>query len=211
MNEQCRSIIRVASALENPLMRQGIAALIGGLPDMEWVGDAADALQIADRIQDQTPDVVLIDLQLRALIGLTVIREIRLKTPGIEVIALSAYSSEAQARGAIRAGAKGFAMKDALPEELAEMIRAVHAGQTRLPPDIVRFLARSLTEYELSSREIEVLRLLAECSANKVIAAQMSISEGTVKVHVKHILEKMGARDRTQAVVMGIKQGLIPV
>ncbi len=211
MNDINRSPLRVAGALENPLMRQGIASFIGDLPDMIWAGDVGNASQLVDHCRQQAPDVVLIDLQLRTLSGLTLIREIRQAVPTVEVVAMSAYSSEAQARAAIRAGAKGFVTKDTMPEDLVDAIRAVHGGQTRLPPSIVQLLARSLTGYELSSREIEVLRLLAEFSANKTIAARMSISVETVKVHVKHILEKMGARDRTHAVVMAIKQGLIPV
>ena len=211
MNEHCRSRIRVACALETPFMRQGIAFFIETLQDMEWAGDADDALQIVEYCRHQAPDVVLVDLQLRTLSGLTLIREIRQEMPTIEVVALTAYHSEAQARAAIRAGAKGFLTKDTMPEELADTIRIVHAGQIRLPRAIVQLLGRTLAQYELSCREIEVLRLVAEFSATKTVATQMNISEETVKVHIKHILEKMGARDRTHAVVMAIKQGLIPV
>ncbi|MCX4145033.1 MULTISPECIES: response regulator [Paraburkholderia] len=211
MNEHRQSRIRVACALETPLMRQGIAFFIGTLQDMEWADDVGDALQIAEYCRRQAPDVVLVDLQLRTLSGLTLIREIRQEMPVIEVVALTTYNSEAQARAAIRAGAKGFLTKDAMPEELADTIRIVHAGQIRLPRAIVQLLGRTLAKYELSDREIEVLRLVAEFSATKTVAAQMNISEETVKVHIKHILEKMGARDRTHAVVMAIKQGLIPV
>lgn len=211
MNEHRQSKIRVACALETPLMRQGIAFFIGTLQDMEWADDVGDALQIAEYCRRQAPDVVLVDLQLRTLSGLTLIREIRQEMPVIEVVALTTYNSEAQARAAIRAGAKGFLTKDAMPEELADTIRIVHAGQIRLPRAIVQLLGRTLAQYELSDREIEVLRLVAEFSATKTVAVQMNISEETVKVHIKHILEKMGARDRTHAVVMAIKQGLIPV
>ena len=211
MNEHHQSRIRVACALETPLMRQGIAFFIGTLQDMEWADDVGDALQIVEYCRRQAPDVVLVDLQLRTLSGLTLIREIRQEMPVIEIVALTTYNSEAQARAAIRAGAKGFLTKDAMPEELADTIRIVHAGQMRLPRAIVQLLGRTLAKYELSDREIEVLRLVAEFSATKTVAAQMNISEETVKVHIKHILEKMGARDRTHAVVMAIKQGLIPV
>jgi DNA-binding NarL/FixJ family response regulator len=214
MNEHCRSRIRVASALDTPLMREGVASFIGALHDMEWAGDTGDAgdvRQIVDHCRRQTPDVVLIDLQLRMLSGLELIREIRQEMPVTKVIALTAYSSDAQAHAAIRAGAKGFLMKDTMPGDLVETIRIVHAGRTRLPPVIAQMLGCPLTQHALSGREIEVLRLVAEFSATKIVAARMSISEETVKVHIKHILEKMGARDRTHAVVMAIKQGLIPV
>lgn len=211
MSEDCRSRIRVASVFEAPLMREGIAASIGTLPDVEWVGDVGDAMQIVEYCRRETPDVVLVDLQLRSMSGFALIREIRQEVPVVEVVALTAYNGDAQSRAAIHAGAKGLLTKDTMPDVLADTIRAVHAGQTRFPPVIPQFLGGSLDQHQLSGREIEVLRFVAEFSATKTVAARMHISEETVKVHIKHILEKMGARDRTHAVVMAIKQGLIPV
>jgi DNA-binding NarL/FixJ family response regulator len=211
MNDPCAARIRVAGALGNPLMRQGIAACVAASADMEWDGDVGELYSLVEYCRLQAPDVVLIDLQLRTPDGLTLIQEIRRASPATEVVALSAFNSETQARAALKAGAKGFLHKDAKPEELAETIRVVREGKLRLPPAVMQLLVRSLSNYELSVREIEVLRLVAEFSATKVIATRMSISEQTVKVHVKHILEKMGARDRTHAVVMGIRQGLIVI
>lgn len=215
MSDRCRRRIRVAGVFDNPLLRHGIASFIGSLKDMEWIDDVVDSPQLIEHflshVPDQVPDVVLVDLQLQSQGGLALIKEVRKKVPTAEVVALTTYNSEVQARAALRAGAKGFLMKDTVPDDLAEAIRAVHSGETRLPPAIVLLLAHSLVQNELSVREIEVLRLVAEFSATKTIAAHMSISEETVKVHIKNILEKMGARDRTQAVVMAIKQRLIPV
>src|SRR6202451_1004610 len=202
-------MIGVLTVDDHPLLREGIAALVNAESDMKLVAEAANGHEAIEKFRLHQPDVTLMDLQMPALNGIEAIISIRSEFPEARIIVLTTYVGDVQVLRALKAGARGYLLKGLLRKELLETIRAVHSGQKRLPPEIAAEVAEHATDDSLTPREIDVLRLIAGGNANKEIAAQLSLTEETVKGHVKNILAKLSAKDRTHAVTIGIKRGII--
>jgi len=203
------SMIRILAVDDHPLLRKGIAALVNAEPDMKLVAEASNGEEAVESFRLYRPDVTLMDLQLPGLNGIEATQRILGESPGARIIVLTTYSGDAQVIRALRAGARAYILKGLVHRELLETIRTVHAGRKRIPPDIATELAEHVSEDELSSREIEVLRLIAAGNSNKQIGDQLSIGEATVKSHVTNILSKLSANDRAHAVTIGLKRGII--
>ena len=203
------SMIRILAVDDHPLLRKGIAALVNTEPDMKLVAEAANGEEAVESFRLYRPDVTLMDLQLPGVNGIEAIDRILGEFPDARIIVLTTYTGDAQVLRALRAGARAYILKGHVHRELLETIRTVHAGRKRIPPDIAVELAEHTTEDELSSREIEVLRLIAAGNSNKQIADQLCIEESTVKSHVTNILSKLSANDRAHAVTIGLKRGII--
>ena len=201
--------IRVLIVDDHPLLREGIAALIGAEEDMEVASEATTGREGIAQFKLKRPDVTLMDLQMPDMGGIEAIIAIRGEFPNARIIVLTTYAGDVQVLRALKAGARAYLLKGRVNTELLEVIRAVHHGQKRIPPEIAAELAEHATEDDLSSREVEVLRLVANGNGNREIAAKLSITEETVKNHVTHILSKLGANDRTHAVTIAIKRGFI--
>jgi len=203
------NVIRVLAADDHPLLREGIAGLVASQPDMELVGEAANGREAIEQFRKHHPDITLMDLQMPELNGVDAMSAIRAEFPEARIIVLTTYAGDVQVMRALKAGARAYLLKGLLRKELLDTIRAVHAGQKRVPPGVAAGIAEHATDDALTAREIDVLRLISGGNANKEIAAQLSITEETVKGHVKNILAKLGANDRTHAVTIGIKRGII--
>jgi DNA-binding NarL/FixJ family response regulator len=204
-------VIRVLAVDDHALLRDGIAALIGNQSDMELVGEASNGREAIEAFRQHHPDVTLMDLQMPEMGGIDALSAIRGEFPEARIIVLTTYAGDVQVFRALKAGARAFLLKGLLRKELLETIRAVHSGQKRLPPEIAAEIAEHATDDSLTPREIDVLRLIAGGNANKEIAAQLSLTEETVKGHVKNILAKLDANDRTHAVTIGLKRGVIEI
>jgi DNA-binding NarL/FixJ family response regulator len=194
---------------DHALLREGIAALVGNQPDMQLVAEACDGREAIELFRKHQPDVTLMDLQMPEMGGIDAISAIRGEFPDARMIVLTTYTGDVQVIRALKAGARGYLLKGLLRKELIETIRAVHAGQRRMTPEIAAEIAEHATDDALTAREVGVLRLIAGGNANKEIAAQLSITEETVKGYVKNILAKLHANDRTHAVTIGLKRGVI--
>jgi DNA-binding NarL/FixJ family response regulator len=190
-------------------LRKGIAALVNAEPDLKLVAEASNGKEAIAAFRSHQPDVTLMDLQMPELGGLDAIEVIRREFPEARIIVLTTYSGDTQVLRAFKAGARGYILKGHVHKELLDMIRAVHVGQRRIPPEIAAVLADHATDDALTEREIDVLRLIAMGNANKQIADRLSIGEATVKSHVTNILSKLGANDRTHAVTIGLQRGII--
>jgi DNA-binding NarL/FixJ family response regulator len=203
------SLIRILTVDDHPLLREGIAALVSPEPDMELVAEASDGEEAIKQFRLHRPDVTLMDIQMPNMNGTEAISRIRSEFPNAKIIVLSTYSGDVQVLRAIKAGARGYIPKAHVHRELLEVIRSVHAGHKRIPPEIAAELAEHAADDALTSREIDVLRLIAAGNANKQIADKLSIEETTVKSHIASILSKLGANDRTHAVTIGLQRGII--
>jgi DNA-binding NarL/FixJ family response regulator len=203
------SLIRVLAVDDHPVLRQGIAGLIAGQLDMRLVGEASNGREAIQQFRGLRPDVTLMDLQMPEMNGIDAINAIRGEFPEARIIVLTTYAGDVQALRAMKAGARGYLLKNLLYKELLDTIRAVHAGKKTLSPEISYQLAEHATDEALSPAEISVLRLIAAGNGNKQIAHQLSVTEETVKGRVKSILSKLGANDRTHAVLIGLKRGII--
>ncbi|MBV8458707.1 MAG: response regulator transcription factor [Acetobacteraceae bacterium] len=201
--------IRILAADDHALLRQGIASLVEIEPDMELVAQAATGLEAIEQFRRHQPDITLMDLQMPDMSGMEAIIAIRGEFPNARIIVLTTYAGDVQVVRALKAGAGGYLLKGNVHTDLLEAIRAVHAGQKRVPPEVAAELAMHTAEDQLSARELEILKLIAQGNANKEIAAQLSIREDTVKSHVGNILEKLDANDGTHAVTIGLKRGII--
>jgi DNA-binding NarL/FixJ family response regulator len=202
-------MIRILSVDDHPLLREGIAALIGIQSDMQLIGEASNGREALEQFRTHRPDVTLMDLQMPEMSGIDAISAIRGEFPDARIIVLTTHAGDFQISRALKAGARGYLLKDMLRQELLETIRAVHAGQKRLSSEAAAEIAEHATDDVLTPREIDVLRLIAKGNANKEIAGQLSLTEETVKGHVKNILAKLGVHDRTHAVTLGLKRGII--
>ncbi len=201
--------IRVLVVDDHPVVREGIAALLGRADDMEVVAEAGSGQEAIALFQRYRPDVLLLDLRMPGMDGVAVIAQIRQETPDARIIVLTAYESEEDIYRGLQAGARGYLLKDTASEELLEAIRAVYKGQTRIPSNVAAKLAQRISQQPLTPRERDVLRLMVAGKSNQEIALALFIAEGTVKVHVNSILDKMNVNDRTQAVTAALRRGLV--
>jgi DNA-binding NarL/FixJ family response regulator len=203
------SQIRVFSVDDHPLLREGIAALVNNQPDMVLIGQASTGSEAIQLFKEYLPDVTLLDLRLPDMSGIDTLIAIRTAFPNARVIMLTTFEGDVEIHRALQAGASGYLLKNMPPSELLDVIRLVHAGKKRIPPEIASQLAEHMADEALTEREVEVLQQVAGGNKNRDIANKLFISEETVKVHIKHIMEKLGAADRTQAVAIGIRRGII--
>jgi DNA-binding NarL/FixJ family response regulator len=203
--------IRILTVDDHPVIRQGIAGLIANQPDMTLIGEGANGREAIEQFRAHRPDVTLMDLQMPEMNGIDAIIAIRGEFPQARIIILTTYSGDVQVLRALKAGAFAYLLKNTLHKELRDTIRAVHAGKKTISPEVSFQLAEHAMDDALSPAEVRVLRLIAQGNANKEIAAQLSISEETVKGQVRNILSKLGANDRTHAAIIGLKRGIIEI
>jgi DNA-binding NarL/FixJ family response regulator len=201
--------IRILVVDDHPIFRQGIAGLLADQADMSLVAEAATGQEAIQQFRAHHPDITLMDLQMPEMNGLDAMTGIRSEFPDARIIVLTTYAGDVQVLRALKAGARAYLIKNLLYKELLETIRAVYAGKKTLSPEVSYELAEHSTDDSLTDGEVEVLRLIAAGNANKQIAARLSITEDTVKGRVKNILSKLGANDRTQAAMIGLKRGII--
>jgi len=201
--------IRVLSVDDHPLLRDGIAAVINSQRDMEIVAQASTGREAIEWHRAHRPDVTLLDLRLPDLSGIDVLSAILAECPSARVVMLTTFEGDVEIQRAFAAGARGYLLKTTRSSELVEAVRQVHAGRKRIPNEVAAQLAEHIADEALTEREVDVLQRLAGGNRNKEIGEMLAISEETVKVHVKHIMEKLGARDRTGAVAIGVRRGII--
>ncbi len=201
--------IRVLCVDDHPLLREGIAAIINSQPDMVLIADASNGTEAIQKFKEHRPDVTLMDLRLPDISGVDSLMAIRADAPDARIIMLSTFEGDVEIQRALQAGARAYLLKNMPPKELVEVIRQVHAGKKRIPTEIAAHLAEHLSDEALTDREIDVLKHVGGGNRNRDIAERLFISEETVKVHIKHIMEKLGASDRTQAVAIAVRRGII--
>jgi len=201
--------IRVLSVDDHPLVQEGVGSIINGQADMSLAGTASNGREGIEAFRALRPDVTLMDLRLPDLSGLDVMIAIRSEFPDARVIVLTTFDSDMDVRRALKAGARGYLLKSMRPQQMLDMIRQVHAGKKCVPAEIASELAEHVGDEALSQREVEVLQQVAAGHRNRDIAAKLFIAEETVKVHLKHIMGKLGANDRTQSVAIAARRGII--
>lgn len=201
--------IRILSVDDHPLLREGIGMMIRSQPDMVLDGEASTGTQALEMYRELRPDIVLMDLRLPDMTGIEAVSAIRTEFPDARILILTTFEGDAEVGRALKAGASNYLLKTMPPHEILQSIRQVHAGKKRIPPAVATRLAEHLGDETLTNREIEVLRHVAEGNRNREIADRLFISEETVKLHVRHIMEKLGANDRTQAVSIAVRRGII--
>jgi len=201
--------IRILCVDDHPVLREGIAAILASEADMALVAEAGNGREAIEQFRTHRPDVTLMDLQMPVMSGGEAIVAIRKEFPDARIIVLTTYSGDVQADRAFRAGAYGYLLKNMLRKELVETIRTVHSGRRRIPPEIAVEMAEHHADDSLTEREIDVLRQVASGNANKIVADHLEITEETVKAHMRKILSKLGANDRTHAVAIAVKRGII--
>ena len=201
--------IRILTVDDHPLLREGIAAVLESQPDMTLVGQACNGREAIEDFRRLRPDITLMDLRMPDISGIDAITTIRAEFSNARIIVLTTYAGDAQAAAALRAGAQGYLLKNLVRKELLETIRAVHAGKRRVLPEIATEIAEHVADDVLTEREIQVLKRVAAGKPNKLIAVELDISEGTVKTHMKSILPKLDASDRTHAVMIALKRGIL--
>jgi DNA-binding NarL/FixJ family response regulator len=201
--------IRVLSVDDHALLREGIAGLIGAQSDMTLVAEASNGREAIDQFRVHRPDVTLMDLQMPDMQGVEALIAIREEFPDARIVMLTTYKGDVQASRALKAGARGYLLKGLLRKELLDTIRAVHRGERRIFPAVAAEIAEHSADDALTPREVDVLRLIAEGNSNKLIADHLSVTEETIKSHVRNILSKLGANDRTHSVTIGLKRGII--
>jgi len=203
--------IRILTVDDHPMLREGIAAVLASEQDMILVAEASNGREAVEQFRTHHPDVTLMDVQMPEVNGIDAIVKIREEFPDARIIVLTTYTGDAQAARAFKAGAYGYLLKNMVRKELIDTIRTVHAGKKRIPPEIAIDMAQHHSDDALTLREIEVLREVAAGNANKMVAQLLNISEETVKAHMRSILSKLGANDRTHAVTIAVKRGIIEI
>jgi DNA-binding NarL/FixJ family response regulator len=203
--------IRILSVDDHLLLREGIAAVIEDQPDMTLVGHAANGREAIEIFRQHRPDVTLMDLRMPDMSGIKAIAAIRAEFPSARIIVLTTYTGDVQAVEALKAGASGYLLKNMLRKELLETIRAIHSGKRHVPAEIAMDIAEHAVDDALTEREVEVLKRVAAGKSNKLIAAELAISESTIKAHMKSILPKLDASGRTHAVMIALKRGILDV
>jgi DNA-binding NarL/FixJ family response regulator len=201
--------IRVLVVDDHPLLRGGIAAVLDSEPDFEMVAEAGNGREAVEAFRLHRPDVTLMDLQMAEMDGVTATTTIRAEFPDARILILTTYGGDGHAVRALKAGASGYLLKSMIRKDLPDAIRAVHSGRRRIPAEVAEALASHFTDDSLSTRELDVLQRIAKGNSNRRVATQLSISEDTVKTHMKNIMSKLGANDRTHAVMIALKRGMI--
>lgn len=204
-----RPQIRILVADDHPVVREGLRGLIAVQPDIVVVAEASNGREAIQQFRIHRPDVTVMDLQMPEMNGVDAVSSIRVEFPGAKIIMLTTYAGDVQIFRALKAGAQGYLLKAVMHKELPDNIRAVYSGRKVMAPEAAAQVAEHSGEESLTPKELEVLRLIAAGNANKEIGARLSISEESVKSRVKNILDKLGARDRTHAVTVGLKRGII--
>jgi DNA-binding NarL/FixJ family response regulator len=202
-------VIRILTADDHQLLREGIASVLESQPDMALVAQASNGREAVETFRRLRPDVTLMDLRMPDMSGIEAITAIRAEFPDARIVVLTTYAGDAQAAAALKAGAAGYLLKNLVRKELLDTIRTVHAGKRRIPAEIATEIAEHVADDQLTAREIDVLRAVAAGKSNKLIAAELEISEGTVKTHMKSILPKLDASDRTHAVMIALRRGIL--
>jgi DNA-binding NarL/FixJ family response regulator len=203
--------MRLLIADDHPLLREGIAAVLANEKDMQLVGEASNGREAIDRYRQLRPDVTLMDLQMPVMDGVAATLAIRAEFADARIVMLTTYRGDAQALSALKAGASGYLLKSMIGTDLVEAIRSVHSGHRHIPREIAAELAAHVTDDALSPRELQVLKRVAAGNSNRVIADQLALSEDTIKAHMKSIMSKLSANDRTHAVTIALKRGIIDV
>lgn len=208
-------MIRVLVVDDHPVVRHGLVSMLRWEPDIELVGEAADGREAVRLIREHGPDVVLLDLRLPELSGIEVMRQVRGQVPLVRFLVLTTYDTDSYIAPALEAGAQGYLLKDATPDELAGAVRSLMQGRAALEPSVATRLLERMSEgetnEELSGRELDVLRLLVKGDSNKSIASRLTLSENTVKSHISHIFGKLGVQSRAEAVAVALQRGIVPM